>query len=277
MVDVGLSDTVNVGGQVPVPATLPEESILPLPDVRAESPLPIQDVPYAKLVLLVMGSGLMISVVAFNVAAAFGGERWGATFSTLVAAAAAAALARGIRSMWRQIRAAEREGDAVTRRRHNRLRTHSAVIVILMFVIAAMAGEVIGRSGAESVAMTADLNEMGAIGSRISVARNAAEATVPSHVQMYSAIERDVRDLELILRRLTTELAMYIAKLPSQRDDTSKTLADVNVGLRRMQLLRRQIDVSKNIAKLDADLQLAAWQEQMQPILDEEEALDKPK
>jgi hypothetical protein len=118
---------------------------------------------------------------------------------------------------------------------------------------------------------------MNTVGDRISKARSAVEATIPSYVQMYKTIEPDVQELEPTLRRLKTELALYDGKFPAQHEQTSKSIADMETGLRRMALLKQQIEVSKQIEALDPNQQFAAWKAQMQPLLDSEEALDKAK
>ena len=112
-------------------------------------------------------------------------------------------------------------------------------------------------------------------GNRISKARGAVEATIASYLQMYKAIEPDVEELESTLRRLKTELAVYDRKFPAQHDQTSKSIAGIETGLRRAALLKRQIEVAKQIDALGPRQQFAAWQTLMLPLLANEEALDK--
>jgi hypothetical protein len=118
---------------------------------------------------------------------------------------------------------------------------------------------------------------MGTVGDRISKARNAVEATIPSHVQMYKTIEPDVQDLESTFRRLKTELALYNGKFPAQHEQIAKNIRGMETGLRRMALLKQEIEVSKQIEALGPNQQFAEWQAQMQPLLESEDALDKAK
>jgi hypothetical protein len=216
-------------------------------------------------------------VVVFNVADEFVRNRWEATISTVVATVVAVLLARSALGAWRRVIAVEPETDAILKRRHRRVLRNGAIIILLFFTSAAIVGAAIGQNRAEAVQLSADLDRMNTVGDRISKARSAVEATIPSYVQMYKTIERDVQELEPILRRLKTELALYDGKFPAQHEQTSKSIAGMETGLRRMVLLKQQIEVSKQIEALDPNQQFAAWKAQMQPLLDSEEALNKAK
>jgi hypothetical protein len=85
-------------------------------------------------------------------------------------------------------------------------------------------GAAIGQNRSEAVQLTADLDRMNTEGDRISKARNAVEATIPSHVQMYKNVEPDVQEFEPPLRRLKTDLALYDGKFPAQHEQTSKSI-----------------------------------------------------
>jgi hypothetical protein len=138
-------------------------------------------------------------------------------------------------------------------------------------------GAAIGQSRDEAMHLAADLERMTIVGNRISKTRSAVEATIASYVQMYKAIETDVQELDLTLRRLKTELGVYDGKFPAQHEQTAKSIAGMETGLRRTALLKQQIDVSKQIDALDPGQQFPAWQTQMLPLLASEEALDKAK
>ena len=244
--------------------------------VPAQPPQP-ENGPYATFVSLVLGSALFISVLVFNAANALARNHWEATISTVVATVAAALLAQSAWGAWRRVLAVEPETDAVLRRRHRRVLRNGAVIVLLFFASAAIVGTAIGQSRAEAVQLAADLERMTTIGNRISKARKAVEATIRSYVQMYKAIEPDVQELQPTLRRLKSELAVYDGKFPAQHEQTSESIAGMETGLRRMALLKQQIEVAKQIEALDPTQQFAAWQTQMQRLLSSEEALDKAK
>ena len=86
-----------------------------------------------------------------------------------------------------------------------------------------------------------------------------------------------MKELEPTFRRLKTELALYDGKFPAQHEQTSKSIANMETGLRRMALLKQQIEVSKQIEALDPNQQFTAWKAHMQPLLDSEQVLNKAK
>jgi hypothetical protein len=233
--------------------------------------------PYATFVSLVLGSTLFASVDVFNVTDAYARNHWGATPSTALATLAAVLMARSAWLTWHRVVAVEPETDAELRRRHRRMLRNSAIIILLFFTISGTVGAAIGQNRAEAVQLAVDLARMDAVGDRISKARSAVEATIPSYVQMYKTIAPDVQELEPILRRLKTELALYDGKFPAQHEQTSKSIAGMDIGLQRMALLKQQIEVARQIEALDPNQQFAAWKTQMEPVLASEDALGKAK
>jgi hypothetical protein len=258
---------------VAAPVETPDEG----PALRSPAPLPPDNAPYASFVSLLLGSAFLISVLVFNIANAIALNRFEAALSTVVATIGAALLAHGACRTWRRLVAVEPEADAGQRLRHQRVLRSSAVIALLLWASAGIVGVAIGHSRAEAIQLAADLDEMANVGNRISKARNAVQATIASYVQMYRAIEPDVQELESTLRRLKTELGVYDGKVPTQHEQTTKSIANMEVGLRRAASLKQQIETAKQIDALDAGQQLAAWQTRMLPILASEEALGKVK
>lgn len=118
---------------------------------------------------------------------------------------------------------------------------------------------------------------MTTVGNRISKARSDVGATIASYVEMYKTIAPDVQDLESTLGQLKTELAVYDSKFPGQHEQTAQSIAGMETGLRRMTLLKQQIEVAKQIEALDSSEQVPAWRTQMLPLLTEEDALTKAK
>jgi len=159
----------------------------------AEAAPPSESAPYATFVSLLLGSALFGSVVVFNIADWFTRNRWGATISTIVATVAAVLLARSAWGAWRQVVAVEPETEALLKRRHRRVLRNSAIIILLFFTTAAIVGAVIGQNRAEAAQLDADLDRMNTVGDRISKARDAVEATIPSYVHMYKIIEPAAR------------------------------------------------------------------------------------
>ena len=184
----------------------------------AETGPPPEDAPYATFISLLLGSALFISVVVFDVADGFARNRWDTTILTIVATVAAVPLTRSALSAWRRVTAVEPETDAMLKRRHRRVLRSSAIIILLFFAGAAIVGAAIGQNRAEAVQLTADLDRMNTVGTRISKVRNAVEATIPSYAQMYKTIEPDVEELTPILRRLKIELELYDGKFLAQHE-----------------------------------------------------------
>lgn len=175
---------------------------------------------------------------------------------------------------WLQIIRAEPPGnDFLKRRRRNVLVTATAVAVVF-FSMAGVLGSTIGQNGAEEWQLESDISEMQSIGGRISKVRDSAESTIPSYVSVYESIESDVGLLDIVLHRLTDELAVYNVKFPERAKETSKSISGVNASLRRMALLKEQIAVAKKIEGLSHSEQLRIWQLEMQPLIDQEIALD---
>ena len=175
-----------------------------------------------------------------------------------------------------RIAAVGSEGEIAPKRRR-RVMVTSSVIVIGLLAGAATVGRVIGQNRAESVQLTTDLKHMTDVGERVSKARSAVDSTMDSYVQMYEAIEPDVKEMETTLQRLRTELGLYDTKFPAQHDDTSKSISGMDKGLQRVMLLKQQIEVAKNIDTLQASQKTDAWKRDMLPLLTQEEDLDKTK
>ena len=94
---------------------------------------------------------------------------------------------------------------------------------------------------------------------------------------MYKSIEPDVDRLEIILHRLVREYPIYKAKFSQNDSSVSDSVSGFNVGIRRMDLLQKQIAVAKRIDGLDATAQMKIWHSEMIPLAAQEDALDKSK
>lgn len=233
--------------------------------------------PYANFVLLFLGSSLCISGVIFNITDEFSRKRWEATTSTVVLTLVAALFARIALGQWRRVVALEPENDPTFRHCHRRLIRNISVIIFFIFATGAIIGIAIGRNRADAAQLATDLGRMSSVGARISKARNNVEPTIAAFIQMYKTIEPDVHELEAIFQRLKTELALYDGKFPDQHAQTLTSIGTMETGLRRMVLLKQQIEIAKRIETLDSEQQFAAWKTQMMPIIANEDALAKPK
>jgi tetratricopeptide (TPR) repeat protein len=233
--------------------------------------------PYAQFTAWLVSSSLLASVSVFEMADATTRGQWDNTAVAVIALLVAAVLARSAQMAWRRIVAAEGEDDAMLKRRQRRIIVTSFLIAMVLFTGAAIVGSAIGQNRAEAAQLTADFKRMIDIGERVSKARSAADSTIASYVQMYEDIEPDVQELESTLRQLKTELALYDTKFPAQHDDTSKSLAGIEQGLRRAMILKQQIELAKQIKTLQSSQQIDVWKKEMLPLLSKEEDLDKAK
>jgi len=266
----------GVSSAIPVRESVPESQparVSPSSQPKPQS----ENAPYAAFVSTLLGSLLLFSVAVFNVADAFARKLWNSRTSTLVAILGGCLLIWPCWQVWKRLIAVEPETDLKLKSRHRNVIVTSVVFALIFFTISAIVGLVIGRNGAEITQLATDWNRETALARRISEARSAAEATVPSQITMYEKIEPDVEEWESALRRLRADYVIYDAKFPDQHQHTAKNIADLDVELRRAGLLKEQIAVGKAIKLLDADAQWIFWQTRMQPLLDQETALNGTK
>jgi hypothetical protein len=214
--------------------------------------------------------GLCLSVVAFNAAHNLGQGYWRVSAIALMACVAAIVLMLWLPRVWRRI---EAHPDELGHQKSLLRRTIFFVLVFMM--TAAIVGLEIGKDGKATGQLVQDFHEMRIVGERISEARNSVEPSVPAHIVMYKAIEPDVRDLDAILRKIQAELPAYDDRFPDVHEQTLKSMASVNTGLKRASLLQEQIAVARDIESLDPAPRFQAWKQRMQPLLDAETALDK--
>jgi hypothetical protein len=263
----------------------------PLPLLAAGSALPISPTPppiraqttrarYATFTVWYLASVLSGSCAIFTIACGVGGKSIGdiATMVLIVSLVAACILVVAGGRTWRRIVAVEPANDVALKKRRRRVLVKAAVFAILFGSVSSGVGYVIGQNGAEAAQIKADLSEMQDTGDRISKARTPnGSVTIDWYIQMYKSIEPSVDHLDVVLHRLANEYPSYGAKFP-QNDQTAATVvSNFNNGIRRMDLLKKQIDIAKRIEGSDADLQTLVWRTEMMPLFEQEDALDKSK
>ena len=182
-----------------------------------------------------------------------------------------------VKRTWTQIVVTE-SSTAAGHKRRRRALVKSGVFVVLFFSISALVGSVIAQNGLEAARIQADLKEMNVVGDRISKARTPAEgATIDWYVRMYLALEPDVDRLNMVLHRLQSEYPAYAARFPDEGAQERNFIANLDISIRRMGLLKRQIAVAKKIDGLDESESRAAWVNEMIPVMKEEDDLDQTK
>jgi general stress protein CsbA len=237
----------------------------------------LESPPYAAFAIRFLSASIVGSFLVVNLADAIARGHWVAKVYTIILLVIAILFAKSTSAVWHQIITTEPETDPALKRIHRRVLRRCAVMFILLFTAAAAVGSAIGTSGSQEIKLTADLAQVQVVGSRISKARDSVEPTVASHIQMYRTIEPDVLGLNAALQKLRDDYRIYDSKFPEQHKTILANQADVETGLQRMAILELQIGVAKQIDALDPNLQLAAWNQQMQPLLDREDALDSTK
>lgn len=253
-----------------LPVEAGSQIVLNVPQVNP----PPEPAPYARFVLLFLSSALLIAGAIFGFADALARNQWDGTVWIGLSMLAAIFLALGARKYLKRIFFAEPNSDVKFKRRHRHVAVTSAVVVVVFFTIAAASGTVLAQKRTILVAYNTDLDREVGLADRLGKAQSAGERTIPSQLQVYAAIEPLVLDYESTLIRLRTETASYDAEFPENHQRTSENIGILERELKRSRLLKQQIDVAKQIGALDSDGQMAAWRSDMQPLLDQENALD---
>jgi hypothetical protein len=219
-------------------------------------------------------SSVAASVIAFNIADSLARKNWNSTSSTVAALVCAVVFFAPALMTWGNLRGVTLPENVRTSRKTLLIRSagFGAAFVVTGFFL----GAAIGTSGAETNRFIDDIKQMSSIGDRISHARNSAALTVPAQITMYKSIEADVTAWDSVLRKLRTDADIYNQKYPAQQEG-AKILSSVDVGIKRAEFLRRQIALAKEIEPLDPDAQWNAWRSRMQPMIDQETALDAAK
>ena len=232
---------------------------------------------YANFVIVSIGGAVAASITSFSLADGAARGQWNSVSLTVIATVLCLLFLNAAVKSSRRLQAiGAADADILIRRK--KLLRRSIFFAALFIVTAAVVGNGIGTSGAETKGLLGDIDKMSRLGDQISKARNAAERTVPAQVEMYKSIDANVEQLSAVLARLREEYATYDRKYPSQHEIIAKSLQGVGTGAKRMDLLRQQIAVAKVIDGLDdADAQFRIWKARMQPLLDRENELDSSK
>jgi hypothetical protein len=272
------SDTAEtVNEPLPQPSTGSALPISPMPPPIQAQPT---RAPYAAFTVWYLAALLSCSCAIFTIACGVGGRSIGdiATVVLIVSLVAACVLVVAEGRTWHRIVAIEPANDIALKKRRRRVLVKAIVFAIVFGAISAGVGYVIGQNGAEAAQIKADLSEMQKTGDRISKARTPnGSVTIDWYIQMYKSIEPSVNHLDVVLHRLVNEYPSYGAKFPQKDQTASTVISNFNTGIRRMDLLKKQIDVAKRIEGSDADVQSLVWRTEMIPLFAQEDALDKSK
>lgn len=166
---------------------------------------------------------------------------------------------------------ARSDGSVLSQRR--RILVNVAVFMVMFLAASSGIGYQIGVSGSETNQLFADIALMRTIGQRISAQRDSAARTVPAQIRMYESIASDVQQFASVADRLQAEIEIYDLKYPAQHSTTEDVIRDIKVASQRAALLRRQVDLAKQLELLGDDERWSLWSRQMQPLLDQEDSL----
>jgi hypothetical protein len=272
-------ETVGPVGGPAMPTTGSSGAPSETPAAPTSMPAQIPRAPYAAFVLWFLCSAILFSLVIFVLSyqASRAEVSPSATAFTFVCLIGAMLAGVAVKRTWTQIVVSESSTPAGHKRRR-RVLVKSGVFVALFFSISALVGNVIAENGLEAIQVKADLKEMDVIGDRISKARTPAEgATINWYVQMYEALEPDVDRLNMVLHRLQTEYPVYAARFPDEGASGRNFISSLDISIRRMGLLKREIAVAKKIDGLDESEWRAVWVNEMIPVMKEEDSLDQTK
>jgi hypothetical protein len=257
---------VNSEGDKGVIESVPTQ----LSSLTTDTTINVHRITYAAFASQILACSLACSVFAFELA--IGAAPGVHKLTVLSVAAVVAILLFGfsVRS-WRGLKATDDASNVNYRRK---LAYLGGIFAVLFLLAAALSGRAIGKSGSEAAQLASDFDTMSNLGDRISNARGAVDRTIESHLKMYKNIEGDVNDFDVVLHRLRMEMSVYDDKFPAHHATTMKSIHSIELGIKRADLLKKQIVVSSEIELLNPNIRWDAWQLQMQPLLDEENALD---
>jgi hypothetical protein len=229
--------------------------------------------PVVRFVLLALGVVLAASVIAFAVADDIARSALSVWIPLLVAAFVLPFLlyhAGKTRRTLKHLGIANQEvGRAATQ-----LLKQSIVFAVLFTIIAFAVGYAIGTSGKETHQLLVDEDLYFEIGKRITEQRSSAANNVPAQIAMYDKLEPDVRDYATICATLHDELTVFDGKYPGQHQTTEASLHSIDNEAKLADLLLQEIAVARRIGSLDDAQQWTAWQSDMNPLLQQEDALN---
>jgi hypothetical protein len=229
--------------------------------------------PVVRFVLLALGTMRSISVIAFGVADDIARSGLSIWIPLLVAIFVLPFLLYHAGKTLGSLKRLSFANEAVGQARIRLLR-QSIVFGVLFLAIASAVGYAIGTSGNETLRLIADEDRYTKIGDRISEQRNSAANTLAGQIAMYDKLEPDVRTFAAICATLHEELTVYDEKFPGQHQTTGASLHHIDNGAKRAALLLQQIEVARRIAPLNEPQQWIVWKSDMQPLLDQENALN---
>ena len=243
-----------------------------LGSAQTEFRVSVLDRPYARFAAITMALALILSVVTFCVADDL--ARKHSYFGLLIFLAVFAALivVRQFRSTYGTLKRMA-EGDGKIKSTFKSLCSCSFFFGAIFASTAGLVGFLIGTSGAETEKLIADYQTFDTLGSEISKLRNSADLTVPAQLAMYDELGTPLKKFREAGAQVKSELVPYDQKYPASHVATQKWMQDMDIAIRRADLIQKQIEAAKVIEDIDPRLQYDAWHNQMQPLLDEERNL----
>jgi len=154
-----------------------------------------------------------------------------------------------------------------------KLRSRSMLFGTLFALTAGLVGYLIGASGAATEKLVSDFRKFNDLGDRITEMRSSAEGTLASEFVAYGKLRGPVKEFRNIAKEIRTELTSYDARYPNSHDATKQWMDAMDAAVQRSDLIEKEIEVARRIENMPQDHWESTWQAEMQPLLDEEEAI----
>jgi hypothetical protein len=231
--------------------------------------VPVEPVRYAGFMLLALTAIVCASIALFlGVQGAFMHAQKEIYLKAGPLLLAAVVLAKLLADQARQIKAHPEP------RGFTNLLKASLAVALMFLTVAGVVGWQLGVRRFAFTSIVKDWVHLNQVANRISDQRNAAE-DISAQLEMYKAIQADVADMEKTASRLLEQETRFVDRYPDYGRVSQKEIPDIQVLLNRAQLLQREIEAARNISAQQEQQRALLWAKQMQPLLDEEAALDR--
>lgn len=257
-------------------ASIGAEEMISSPAIEELQKPPHPSPPYANFVVVTLVFLLCVSMIAF--AAADDVARGHFYFAPLIFFCALTALMLAVWPMHITYAALKRSEAANPAnkdlpRARGKLRSRSMFFGALFTLTAALVGYLIGASGAATQKLVTDFRRFNEIGDRITEMRSSADSTLTSQLAIYEELSAPVKEFREVAKEVRAELGPYDEKYPISHERTKQWMDAMDAAIHRSDLIEKEIEVAKRISRMPPGDQDRTWQAEMQPLLEEEDAI----
>ena len=251
------------------PAPIPRRPDNPSSSYANEAS-PIQPAPYAGLMALLLAAIVCFSIALFCLVLAWRMHAAGRDLLLAVQLAGAAGV-----SFWFALKKSKEIKLSPESKGLRSLTLASICICIMFCSVAVGMGVQLGSKRAAFIALMNDWTHLQQVGQHISDKRNGVPAEIPAYLDMYKAISGDVQDMQATTQKLLEEEQRYQTEYPEYSDTATKEMADLRMAQQRAALLSQQIKIAEKMSIQNEQERLATWRNEMAPVLEQEDALDR--